>query len=165
MVEISPYSALSNLGRSSTDRESIAENFDTFLTLLTTQDWHGDEWAWNQQHIREGRICNGFWAIDVVADGRYCFELRRWPEEAHLEMTEGIGGEIKDWYTGGVALAIRTARMRVAEQQQTKEVAPDVKSVTFTFDLKAGETRMQTWLTGDDRLELGAYYVYAKRIG
>lgn len=37
MVEISPYSALSNLGRSSTDRESIAENFDTFLTLLTTQ--------------------------------------------------------------------------------------------------------------------------------
>ncbi len=37
MVEISPYSALSNLGRSSTDRASIAENFDTFLTLLTTQ--------------------------------------------------------------------------------------------------------------------------------
>ena len=37
MVEISPYSALSNLGRSSTDRASIAENFDTFLSLLTTQ--------------------------------------------------------------------------------------------------------------------------------
>ncbi len=40
MVEISPYSALSNLGRSSTGRESIAENFDTFLTLLTTQLKH-----------------------------------------------------------------------------------------------------------------------------
>ena len=37
MVEISPYSALSNLGRSDTDRQSIADNFDTFLTLLTTQ--------------------------------------------------------------------------------------------------------------------------------
>ncbi len=37
MVEISPYSALSNLGRSSTDRQSIAEDFDTFLSLLTTQ--------------------------------------------------------------------------------------------------------------------------------
>lgn len=37
MVEISPFSALSNLGKSSTDRVSIAENFETFLTLLTTQ--------------------------------------------------------------------------------------------------------------------------------
>ena len=37
MVEISPYSALSNLGSSTTDRASIAEDFDTFLTLLTTQ--------------------------------------------------------------------------------------------------------------------------------
>lgn len=37
MLEISPYSALSNLGRSSTDRALIADNFDTFLTLLTTQ--------------------------------------------------------------------------------------------------------------------------------
>lgn len=37
MVEISPYSALSNLGRSSTDRVSIADDFDTFLILLTTQ--------------------------------------------------------------------------------------------------------------------------------
>lgn len=37
MVEISPYSALTNLGRSSGDRTAIAYNFDTFLTLLTTQ--------------------------------------------------------------------------------------------------------------------------------
>lgn len=37
MVEINPYSALSSLGASSTDRVSIAENFDTFLQLLTTQ--------------------------------------------------------------------------------------------------------------------------------
>lgn len=37
MVEINPYSALSSLGSSTTDRISIAENFDTFLALLTTQ--------------------------------------------------------------------------------------------------------------------------------
>jgi flagellar basal-body rod modification protein FlgD len=37
MVEISPFSALSNLGQASNDRATIAENFDTFLTLLTTQ--------------------------------------------------------------------------------------------------------------------------------
>lgn len=37
MVEINPYSALSDLGSSSKDRLGIAANFDTFLSLLTTQ--------------------------------------------------------------------------------------------------------------------------------
>ncbi len=37
MVEINPYSALSNLGSSGKDRLGIADNFDTFLSLLTTQ--------------------------------------------------------------------------------------------------------------------------------
>ncbi|MFQ5625752.1 MAG: flagellar hook assembly protein FlgD [Methyloligellaceae bacterium] len=39
MIEVNPFSALSNLGSgsASTDRPTIADNFDTFLTLLTTQ--------------------------------------------------------------------------------------------------------------------------------
>lgn len=40
MVEINPFSALSNLGRASTDRLAIADNFDSFLSLLTTQLKH-----------------------------------------------------------------------------------------------------------------------------
>lgn len=40
MVQINPYDALSQLGQSSGDRVSIADNFDTFLTLLTTQLKH-----------------------------------------------------------------------------------------------------------------------------
>ena len=37
MVEINPFSALSSIGQSSADRVSIADDFDTFLSLLTTQ--------------------------------------------------------------------------------------------------------------------------------
>ncbi len=37
MVEINPYSALSNVGQAGADRKTIAENFETFLSLLTTQ--------------------------------------------------------------------------------------------------------------------------------
>lgn len=41
MVQVNPYSALSNLGQSSSSGQaSIADNFDTFLTLLTTQLRH-----------------------------------------------------------------------------------------------------------------------------
>ena len=37
MVEINPFSALSSIGQSSADRASIADDLDTFLSLLTTQ--------------------------------------------------------------------------------------------------------------------------------
>ncbi|MEM8817855.1 MAG: flagellar hook assembly protein FlgD [Pseudomonadota bacterium] len=37
MVEINPFSALSSIGQSAADRVSIADDFDTFLSLLTTQ--------------------------------------------------------------------------------------------------------------------------------
>lgn len=37
MVEINPYSALGSFGQAANDKKTIAENFETFLTLLTTQ--------------------------------------------------------------------------------------------------------------------------------
>lgn len=37
MVAINPFSALSTVGQASGDKRSIADNFETFLTLLTTQ--------------------------------------------------------------------------------------------------------------------------------
>lgn len=37
MLDVNPLSALSNIGRATEDRISIADDFDTFLTLLTTQ--------------------------------------------------------------------------------------------------------------------------------
>ena len=40
MVEINPFSALSSLGQAANDRTAIAEDFDTFLSLLTTQLQH-----------------------------------------------------------------------------------------------------------------------------
>ena len=39
-MEVNPFSALSSLGESSSDRIGIAEDFDTFLELLTTQLQH-----------------------------------------------------------------------------------------------------------------------------
>ncbi len=37
-------------------------------------------------------------------------------------------------------------------------------SATFTVQLKAGKTRMQTWLTKGKGVARGAYYVYVKRL-
>ncbi len=130
---------------------------------ITTHDWHGEVCAWNPGMVRQGVECNGFWAIEVAEAGHYAFELRRWPKEEDRAMTDGIPGEVKDWFTGGNALPIRAARIRIGDQEQTAEVPAGAPGVTFTFTLPEGETRMQTWLTDAEGVERGAYFVYARR--
>ncbi|MGB9595230.1 MAG: arylsulfatase, partial [Candidatus Poribacteria bacterium] len=97
------------------------------ITRLTCHDWHGEECAWNQGQIRQGLQCNGFWVIEVVNSGEYSFELRRWCKEEDRAMTEGIPGEITDWYHGGKALDIKMAYIKIGDQEQTKVVDPEAK--------------------------------------
>ncbi len=152
----------------------VSERFDEYcytiigtehetVSPITSQDWHGEDHAWNQQHIREGKVCNGFWAIELARDGEYSFELRRWPREADLPMGAGIQGEIKDWYTGGNALAIQKVSIKVGDHEQSAEVDGDKKCVTFKFKLPAGRTTFQTHMTDADGADRGAYYVYVER--
>ena len=134
------------------------------VSLLTTHDWHGEQHAWNQGQVRNGLECNGYWAVDFAQDGEYQFELRRWPKEENRSLTEGIPGEVIDLYNGGKALDIQTAAVKIGDQEQSRMVTKDEKGVIFTFRLKAGETRLQTYLTNEDGFEVGAYYIYANRI-
>jgi len=132
--------------------------------IITGHDWHGEACPWNQGMIRQGVECNGYWIVEIAADGDYAFELRRWPRQEDRAITGGITGEITDWYHGGNALPLNAARIRVAGQEREQTIPGGAKSVTFTIALKAGATRLQTWLTGAGGLSLGAYYVYARRI-
>jgi len=156
--------------------ELVSRRFDEYIpvvvgteheteTDLTCHDWHGDACAWNQGHIRSGLACNGFWAIDVAEEGTYEFELRRWPKELDHPITAGLPGRVVDWFTGGEALPLTQARIQIGGEEQTKPIPPDAKGVIFTFDLPAGETHLQTWLTDGAELTIGAYYVYVRRVG
>ena len=158
--------------------EVVSERFDDDPAIIigserepesriTCHDWHNEDsaCAWNQGMVRQGIICNGDWAIDVAKAGVYAFELRRWPREEALGMTEGIPGEIMDWFHGGKALPLQRARIRVGDEEANGEIAPTAESATFHFALDAGATRLQTWLSTDDGEALGSYYVYARRTG
>ena len=131
--------------------------------VLTTHDWHGEQHAWNQGQVRQGLECNGYWAIEIAEEGEYAFELRRWPKEEDKPITAGIPGEPINLYNGGKALDLKTARIRVGDQEQTQAIDLDAKGVTFTFALNAGETRLQTYLTDDNGFSVGAYYIYVTR--
>jgi arylsulfatase A-like enzyme len=160
------YEAWWDLVSPTLDRETpiVVGSADEPVSTITGHDWHGERCPWNQGLIREGEQSNGYWVIEIAHPGRYAFELRRWPRELDKPITEGIEGEITDWYTGGRAMPLETAKTQVADRQQEAEIPPGAKFVTFELDLPAGVTRLQTWLTGNADLTVGAYYVYAWRL-
>jgi arylsulfatase A-like enzyme len=149
-------------------------------TRLNCHDWRNDDCDVPYHHglIRQGKRTNGYWEVDVVREGRYRFEVRRWPREAGHAMTAGIDGDDvvwskpwiseKNWsyYTGGVALPIRQAELGIGGREYVQEVADGDASAEFLIDLPTGETHLHTRLTGGEEgeLTLGAYYVYITRV-
>jgi hypothetical protein len=125
------------------------------ITTLTSHDWHGDG-PWNQEQIHQGRMKNSFWAIDVEQTGQYEISLRRWPAEADITITAAPDG--------GKALAIKKARLKIANFDKTIDVSADDKAAMFRMKLKAGPTRLQSWFTDADGTSRGAYYVYVRRL-
>jgi arylsulfatase B len=145
----------------------VSRRFDEFCPLvigsdkenptrLTCMDWHGQQVPWDQGHVRAGQTGNGFWAVQVERAGKYEFELRRWPEEVNKPINAAIAG--------GKAIRATKARLKIAHVDQTRPIAPQDASATFTVELKAGQARLETFLADDAGQSRGAYYVYVKRL-
>jgi arylsulfatase A-like enzyme len=146
-------------------------------TLLTAQDWY---WENNddkqnlvvgQSTVREGKISNGSWPIEVEREGEYAFELRRWPKESGLSLnasTDEIVSsandiELKKWgkKPSGKIFNITKARIKVNEIDEEVDVNPLNKSANITLKLNKGPADIQTWFYTPEGDTLGAYYVYA----
>ena len=65
----------------------------------------------------------------------------------------------------GKALPVAKARLRIGEVDESREVGPADKAVSFTVPLKAGtRTTMQTWFLDAAGRELcGAYFAAVLR--
>jgi arylsulfatase A-like enzyme len=169
--------------------ETVSQQFDEEIPIslgaegeaeacLTTHDWRNDtcDCAWNQAFVRKGQVCNGYWEVQVERPGVYEFELRRWPREAGHALATGIDGDDIEWhregvsdrsrdhYTGGTALPIRRACLKVTGHPPlSTDVAPDDTAAVLEVELKPGPAHVQTWLTDGSNFNVGAYYVYVRR--
>ncbi len=119
---------------------------------LMSHDWHEGQGGtpWHQNHVTKGHVSNGFWALDVLEEGRYDITLTRWPH--HLE--EAMGAEhaaITLTYADGVVLGSNASP------------SVDDVSVTFQLQLKAGAVDLATLLRWPDGTEHGAYYAAIQR--
>lgn len=144
------------------------------VQMLTSHDWRNPDCAcvWNQNEVRAGLRYNGYWELDVLAGGRFRFELRRWPREEDRALRAGIPGRpLSIWemthdsgYGGGVEIGIERAAIEVGDYRQEARVPADAKSVVFECELKQGPVHFQSYLLPAAGEELGAYYVYVTSV-
>ena len=161
------------------------------VTRLSSHDWRhfdnpkptdpfvaedNDYLVFDQIQIREGRVGNGYFELNVEAAGDYLFELCRWPKEEDRPLGEGMAPSTEGWradviqeknhamYSGGVTLDIVRAHATVAGQTQERPVGPTDKGVTFTFALEQGPTHLSAHFVAKDGTERGAYYVYVTKL-
>ncbi len=133
--------------------------------LLTACEWL-DVFVDQQRQVRRAALKNGVWHLIVDHPGTYTFEVRRWPGESGLAVSQGIG---KTKVTGGTyekgqALPIKQARLKIGEFDASGELNSDGTTFRFIAELEAGPTTLQTWLLDATGAEIcGAYYVTVAR--
>ena len=124
-------------------------------TFLCSANWIGsyaDSW-----HNIRGGVKNGYWDLRVEKTGKYKIEVCGWPK--------GSGILPKDKLRGIPGRPVAGARLKVGDQELTKEMAPSDMCATFTVDLKEGaEPRLQSWFNNTEGKDLGgSYFVYVTK--
>ena len=135
-------------------------------TMLSACEWR-DVFVDQQRQVRIGERKNSYWDLQVERAGTYSFELRRWPRESELKLTEASPAmQLTDGYLEeGVTLPITQARLVIERQQHTQPVEPGDETAVFTVELKAGSTLLHTWFDDEHKQPIcGAYYVYVSRL-
>jgi arylsulfatase A-like enzyme len=115
-------------------------------TSFTCHDWHGRSVPWHQGMIKRSPKANGFWAVEVMQDGKYEITLRGRPQQV------------------GYVLKATRAKLKIGETMIEQPVTKGSTAVTFAVDLKAGKAKLQTWLIEPGGAQRGAFFVDVRRL-
>jgi hypothetical protein len=142
------------------------------LTMLTCQGWHGERVPYNQQHVKNAMVANGFWDLTLEKAGTYRVELRRWPRELNAAIDEAaipfpLDPGLHDlnsklYELPGNYPKVEHARLKFGEFDREVEVLPGQKMVQFEVNLEPGNVDLQSWFTDEDGRSRGAYFVYVE---
>jgi arylsulfatase A-like enzyme len=132
--------------------------------------------VWDQNQVRRGEVCHGYWDIMVERDGVYDFELRRWPKEAGHAVAaviegpdvafreEGVAPGAEDHYRGGKALGFNLACLNLSGlPQRSVAVTPTDAGAVITVPLPRGPRQVRAQFSQCAGAYGSAYYVYVCR--
>jgi len=134
-------------------------------SMLSACEW-ADVFVDQQRQVRIGVRKNGYWHLQVAQAGEYEFELRRWPRESGLGLTEACEPTVvtDGEFPGGEALPIARARILINRESHVQEMEPDSLGAVFRLHLEAGPTLLHAWFDDERQQPIcGAYFVYVKR--
>lgn len=116
---------------------------------LMSHDWHTNDQGtpWHQNHVRNGYLGNGPWAVDVARAGEYEVTLRRWP--AQLERAMNVVQVSID--VGGI--------------HESLDLEESATAAKFRLRLNAGPTQLSSTLTRANGDAHGAYFASVKWLG
>jgi arylsulfatase len=128
-------------------------------SMLSASDWI-DVFLDQQIQVSQGLRKNSYWLLDVDTPGAYTFELRRYPKESDMSLTE------KNEFSK--SLPIHAAKIFITtetkELRRRSVVKKADKAVEYTFQLDKGPIALHTWFEDSDGVGLaGAYYVYVTK--
>ena len=112
----------------------------TSQDVYWTQDISGGQ-AFGQGDCEKLEQAHGPYKVTIAHDGKYTFTLSRYP--LYTGMTFGEG------HRSVGTFHIEKVRMSLAGQTVEKAVTPEDTHASFTLDLKAGDTDLDTALVGD----------------
>ncbi len=125
--------------------EHILGSTEAPSVRLNGMDWYSGGAPWHQGNLKEYNH-QGKWLVEIDRDGRYSFELRRYPREAY----KSIGAT--------------SAAIQIGDSKVQTNLNPLDKKATLEMDLKKGKYDMQTFFKDDtnptEELNWGAYYVH-----
>lgn len=94
-------------------------------TRLVAMDWYEGHAPWTQQGLKN-KSSQGKWRIEVARDGKYQFELRRYPREADMPVEA------------------RSATLKIGKTTMEKQMNVEATNVVLEADLKKGTYDMTT---------------------
>lgn len=121
------------------------------IVTLTSHDWLAEKVAWSQSYVMLGGAAReAKWTVQVEQDGNYEISLRRWPVEADKAICDPNG------YKG---FDFKSARLRIADIDVSKDIPPEAKEVTFRVHLTKGITTLAPVFYSETKA-VTPYYAY-----
>ncbi|MEQ6120694.1 sulfatase-like hydrolase/transferase [Reichenbachiella sp. MALMAid0571] len=116
---------------------------------LVAMDWYEGDAPWTQQGLKN-KTAQGKWLVDIARDGKYKFELRRWPREAPF------------------AIEAEAAIVEVGDVKAQSDIDVTDSEAILELELKKGRydmiTTFQPPRDSIDHPDWGANYVHVSYI-
>ncbi|MBX2850287.1 MAG: arylsulfatase [Phycisphaeraceae bacterium] len=129
-------------------------------TTLMSHDWLVEKGSapWNQPAVKQNKLMNGPFMLNVKKAGKYRITPMRWPE--YVDKPSGVVRADVEVKYGTRGLLGQSSSWNTDPTKPIKEV-----NHQSTFNLPVGPAKLTSTLTREDGKEFGAYYVEIEYLG